>query len=95
MQVNKYRSYMLIRDLEGLKWFPILKVWEQLQDEQREETQNSFRLNPLAILIKIIPYNGKYLRLKDSANHSLSEICRKFFCDIQFSVMPHPLCSWT
>ena len=31
--IKKYGSYFLSRDWGGLKWRPVLKVWEQLQDE--------------------------------------------------------------
>ena len=43
VHINKYGSYLLIRDWEGLKWRPVLKVWEQLQDKRSKETQNSSR----------------------------------------------------
>ena len=41
--INKDGSYLLSRDWAGLKWHPVLKVWEQLQDEHRKETHNSYR----------------------------------------------------
>ena len=41
--INKYGSYLLIRDWTGLKWHPVLKVWKQLQDKHSEETHNSYR----------------------------------------------------
>ena len=41
--INKYGSYLLIRDWAGLKWHPVLKEWEQLQDKPSEDVQNSYR----------------------------------------------------
>ena len=49
--MKKYGSYFLISNWVGLKWRPVLKVWEQLQDKHSEETQNSYRWKPLAILM--------------------------------------------
>ena len=49
--INKYGSYLLIRDWADLKWRPVLKVWQQLQDKHSEDTQNSYRRKPLAILM--------------------------------------------
>ena len=34
---------LLRRDWAGLKWRPVLMVWEQLQDKHNEEMQNSYR----------------------------------------------------
>ena len=48
--INKYGSYLLSRDWAGLKWRPVLKVWEQLQDKHSEGTHNSYTPKPLAIL---------------------------------------------
>ena len=41
----------LSRDWVGLKWRPVLKVSEQLQDKHSEEMQNAYRRKPLAIAI--------------------------------------------
>ena len=41
--INKYGSYLLIRDWAGLKCHPVLKVWKHLQDKHSEEMQNSYR----------------------------------------------------
>ena len=50
-EINKYGSYLLSRDWAGLKWRPVLKVWEQLQDKYSKDTQNSYRWKPLAIIM--------------------------------------------
>ena len=41
--INKYGSYLLIMDWAGLKWNPVLKALEQLQDKRSEEMQNSYQ----------------------------------------------------
>ena len=37
-------SYFLSRDWAGLKWPPVLKVWEQLQDKHSVEMHNSYTI---------------------------------------------------
>ena len=41
--VKKNGTYFLSRDWAGLKWGPVLKVWEQLQDKHGKVMQNSYR----------------------------------------------------
>ena len=48
-------EYLLSRDWEVLKWRPILKVLQQLQDKCSEEMQNCYRWKSLAILMSNIP----------------------------------------
>ena len=38
-------------DYVGLEWHPVLKVWEQLQDEHSKVMHNSYRWKPLDILM--------------------------------------------
>ena len=40
---QEVQQYLLSRDWAGIKWHPVLKVWEQLQDKHSEEMQNSYR----------------------------------------------------
>ena len=35
--------YLLSRNWAGLKWLPVIKVWEQLKVKHSEEMQNSYR----------------------------------------------------
>ena len=43
IHIKKYGSYFLSRDGVGLKWCPVLKVWEKLQDKHSKVMQNSYR----------------------------------------------------
>ena len=49
--VKKYSSDFSSRDWAGLKWRPVLKVWEQLQDKYSEAMQKYYWWKPLAILV--------------------------------------------
>ena len=43
--IEKYQEvqqYLLGRDWVGLKWRPVVKVWEQLQDKPSKVMQNSY-----------------------------------------------------
>ena len=40
---QEVRYCRLSRDWAGLKWRPVHKVWEQLQDKRSEKMQNSYR----------------------------------------------------
>ena len=48
---QEVRYYLLSRNWVGLKWHPVLKIWEQLQDKHSKGMQNSYGLKPLAILM--------------------------------------------
>ena len=72
---QEVQQYVLSRDWVGLKWHPVLKVREQLQDKRREKMQNSYRSKPLAILMSNIAPEFH------SFSHSLENCMRKFrFC---------------
>ena len=43
VSIKKYGSYFLSRDWAGLKWRPVLKVCEQLQDKHSKVMQNFSR----------------------------------------------------
>ena len=49
-EYQEVQQYLLSRDWAGLKWCPVLKVWEQLQDKQSEEMQNTIDENPQLFL---------------------------------------------
>ena len=46
--INKRGNYFLSMDWAGLKWRPVLKVLEQLQDKDSKEMQKSYRWKALS-----------------------------------------------